>query len=417
MKSRGAVLLTTALFACLGGCGSTPRGAPSNVAATKAADGAPTGSATEIELVESFPVETSLDHGDVRDASVVWPEMIERAKRTLDFSEFYASDVEGAADPAKSPLAPTLTAIGRAVKRGVRVRFLADKRFASTYAATLDRLRGAGATVKTIDCGPRYGGVQHAKYFVVDDAESFVGSQNFDWRALEHIQEMGVRVRSSAVATGLRDVFEVDWTLADPQASSTIAAHARPETPDDTAKSGETITLEASPKGWLPDDGRWDLDRIVAIIDGARSSVDVQVLTYSTQNRDKSAFVVLDEALRRAADRGVKVRLLVSHWGAKPNTAERRSIEALASRPNIAVRVLTIPPWSGGEIPFARVSHAKYMVADGRTAWIGTSNWEGDYFLRTRNVAIVAEGGLLGPRLDKIFDDGWSSAYASPLAQ
>ena len=120
---------------------------------------------------------------------------------------------------------------------------------------------------------------------------------------------------------------------------------------------------------------------------------------------------------RRAGERGVKVRLLVSHWGAKPKSAALRSVQALAAHPNIEVRVLTVPAWSGGEIPFARVTHAKFMVADGRTAWVGTSNWEGDYFLKTRNVAIVAEGGALAPRLDKIFADDWSSAYTAPLAK
>ena len=40
-------------------------------------------------------METTLDHPDLRDAYVVWPEMIDRAQKTLDFAEFYASD-----DPA-----------------------------------------------------------------------------------------------------------------------------------------------------------------------------------------------------------------------------------------------------------------------------------------------------------------------------
>lgn len=44
-----------------------------------------------IELVESWPVETTLDQPDLRDADVVWKEMIERARRSIDFAEFYAS--------------------------------------------------------------------------------------------------------------------------------------------------------------------------------------------------------------------------------------------------------------------------------------------------------------------------------------
>lgn len=34
------------------------------------------------------------------------------------------------------------------------------------------------------------------------------------------------------------------------------------------------------------------------------------------------------------------------------------------------------------KIPFSRVNHNKYMVTDA-TAYIGTSNWSGDYFINT----------------------------------
>jgi phosphatidylserine/phosphatidylglycerophosphate/cardiolipin synthase-like enzyme len=379
---------------------------PSGSAASETAD---------IELVESVPAETTLDHADIRDAADVWPEMIDRAKRTLDLAEFYASEAEGDAAKA-SRLAPVLAALERAAQRGVKVRFLADAVFAPKYPATLEQLRKVGITVRILDCAPRYGGVQHAKYIVVDGEESFVGSQNFDWRALAHIQEMGVLVRSRAIAGALADLYETDWALAESSAPSTTRAHhAPPEVPAAKTRTGESIALFASPKGWLVDESRFDLARVVELLDGARASFDLQVLAYSTQNRDKTSFTTLDDAVRRAAARGVHVRLLVSHWGANAGSHARQSIEALGALPNIEVRVLTIPSWSGGDIPFARVAHAKFFVVDGRTAWVGTSNWEGDYFLKSRNVAIVSEGGALAPRLARVFEDGWSSSYATAL--
>ena len=405
--------LILAISACVACAASGP--APRSASVGTSSPPSPSSTEIEIELVESAPVETTLDHADVRDAAEVWPEMIDRARRTLDFAQFYASDAEGEA-AATSRLGPVLAAIERAVARGVRVRFLADAIFAPKYPATLERLRKSGVEVKTIDCAPRYGGVQHAKYFVVDGEEAFVGSQNFDWRALAHIQEMGVRVRSRAIAAALLDVLETDWALADGGASNAAAppkAHREP--PDAKTSTGESIALLASPRGWLPDESRWDLPRIVALLDDAKRSVSLQVLVYSTQNRDKTSFTTLDEALRRAAARGVRVRLLVSHWGANAGSHARASVESLASVPGVEVKVLTIPPWSGGEIPFARVAHAKYLVVDDRAAWIGTSNWEGDYFLESRNVGIVAEGGALAPRLARVFEDGWTSRHAAAL--
>ena len=81
--------------------------------------------------------------------------------------------------------------------------------------------------------------------------------------------------------------------------------------------------------------------------------------------------------------------------------------------PHVRVSILTIPPWSGGFIPYARVAHAKYLVVDGERAWVGTSNWERDYFYASRNVGLIIHGGKLPARLDAFFLDGWKSRYAA----
>jgi phosphatidylserine/phosphatidylglycerophosphate/cardiolipin synthase-like enzyme len=63
-------------------------------------------------------------------------------------------------------------------------------------------------------------------------------------------------------------------------------------------------------------------------------------------------------------------------------------------------------------VPFARVAHAKYLVVDGARAWVGTSNWEGDYFTKSRNVGIVVEGEAFAAQLDRVFEGGFSGPYA-----
>ncbi len=366
-----------------------------------------------IVLVESPPLETTLDHADIPNAAETWVRMIDGAQRTLDFAEFYASEAEQK-DRVTSLLAPVVEAIERAVARGVKVRFLADAVFAPKYPDTLARLQNMGAQVRILDFGKRGGGVLHAKYFVVDGVEAFLGSQNFDWRSLAHIQEMGVHLTSPILAGALLDILDTDWELAaGVPAATRIKRRPRAEV---TTRSGEKLTLVASPRGWLPDEASWELPKLVALLDGAARSIDVQVLTFKTKERDGSAFPTLDDALRRAAARGVHVRLLVSDWSSKPGSDARAALESLGTQANVEVRVITIPPWSGGPIPFARVAHAKYLVVDRQRAWVGTSNWEGDYFTKSRNVGVMAEGGALPPRLDRVFDDGWSSTYAAPLA-
>ena len=168
-----------------------------------------------------------------------------------------------------------------------------------------------------------------------------------------------------------------------------------------------------SPRGFLPDPRRWDLPRLVALIDGATRSVHVQVLTYDTKSRDGSPFPELDDALRRAAARGVEVSLLVSDWDKKKGMVE--AVQRLVQVPGVKARFIDVPAWSGGFVPFARVAHAKYMVVDGARAWVGTSNWEGDYFTQSRNVGLIVEGAAFAAQLERVFHDAFTAPFTEPV--
>lgn len=389
---RGSSLLLFAFFATFAlACRNEP-GAPPRVS------GAGAGPRPAVAIVESVPVETSLGAPDVADAPDVWVDMIRGATRSIDLAQFYAVSREGSA------LERVVVEIERAISRGVRVRLLLDALFHPKYPELGARLARAGAEVREIDLRGVTGGVHHAKYFVVDGKEAFVGSQNFDWRALEHIQEIGVRLRDPALVAALAGLFDRDWGgLGDGGAGAAARWPA----------SGP-LRLAASPKGLLPDESAWDLPILVEWIDGARRSVDVQLLTYKPAFRDKRPFLDLDDALRRAAARGVRVRLLVSHWATREE-ADLAALVRLAAVPGVLVRVIEVPAWSGGEIDFARVAHAKYMVVDGARAWVGTSNWEGDYFHASRNVSLFVDDRGPAATLERTFERGWSAPFSRPV--
>jgi phosphatidylserine/phosphatidylglycerophosphate/cardiolipin synthase-like enzyme len=359
-------------------------------------------SSDEVVLVETAPIETTLDHADIPEAADVWVAMIGGARRTIDLAEFYVTS------QPHSRLTRVIDALFAAAARGVRVRLLVDDGFAKHESATLAELAASGKLeIRRLDMHARAGGILHAKYFVVDGREAYFGSQNFDWRSLTHIQEIGLRVRVPAIVGGLADVFETDWALAGGGAAiARIHAHAAkfPVVVGD-GKERMELTLVASPRGWLPDESLWELPRLVALVDEARKSVHVQLLTYKATE--------LEPALVRAAARGVAVELLVSDWCKRKGCIE--GLQKLSTTPNIAIKLITIPPWSGGFIPYARVAHAKYLVVDGERAWVGTSNWERDYFYESRNVGVIVGGGRLPARLDGVFADDWSSPYAAPV--
>ncbi len=348
-----------------------------------------------ITLAESVPLETSLDHAEIPNAPDVWLDMIRGAARSIDIATFYVSD-----EPA-SRLHAVLAEIERAAARGVHVRLLIDETFYAKYPEIPDAWSHVpNIETRRYDLRP---GVLHAKYFVVDDREAWLGSQNFDWRALEHIVEMGVRVRSPNIVAGLGAIFRADWDAAGGKPFHLDAVRVT-----DMLDGGDLV-LGASPKKLVPE-SMWDLPRLLDWINGTTWMLRVQLLTYKTKNRDGTEFHEIDDAVRAAAARGVHVRLLISAWGEKDD-----AVLSLSRVPNIEVRALVIPPFSGGEIPFARVAHAKYALFDEGRAWVGTSNWEGDYFYASRNVGVFMEHyGDIGA-LVRAFESEWSGPYARSL--
>jgi len=76
--------------------------------------------------------------------------------------------------------------------------------------------------------------------------------------------------------------------------------------------------------------------------------------------------------------------------------------------------VLSVPDFSGGYLPFGRVDHCKYMVADDDWLWVGTSNWEPSYFLNTRNLGLTVHDPVLAKQAREIFTSSWNAPGAKP---
>ena len=385
-----------------------------------------------LQIIESIPLETTLDHGDdVMTTDATWLDMVTHAKKSLSLEMFYASSTSG------DKLEPIIRAIGEAAKRNVDVRLLFDAKFYEKNKDTENALAAmSGVHVRLIDIHAKTTGVMHAKYFVVDGSDAYVGSANFDGRALDHIQEIGVRVRNPDVARVIDQVFRTDWREAedlDPRRGAAAPGHESgpvegfthygskplalplPRLPIaiDLGGESEKVTPVVSPRRLMPEGYAVldELPRLLDAIDHAKSSVDVQLLTYAVSTDDVThKFTDLDDALKRAAARGVHVRLLVSDWNLDDDKIE--SLRELLRGSKVAVEIFTIPPFSQGFIPYARVSHAKYMVVDGQVAWVGSSNWEESYFTRTRNVGLFVEGKKFAGKLDTIFESDWASKYA-----
>ncbi len=352
-------------------------------------------------LVQSIPAETDLADPALPFAKDVWVDMIRGAKATVEAAEFYVTSRPGSA------LEPVLAELERAGARGVKIRFLLSSKMLDQDPGSVARLRRMpGAEVRSFDLAGVSKGILHAKYFVVDGREAFLGSQNFDWRALEHIHELGVRTSEPVVVSRLARLFAIDWTF--------VENHKLPDFPAQPQMSARAmVELVASPPFLTPKDIRPSIEALVDLLDQAKQTVRVQLLVYSPISGQDHYWPVLDNALRAAAVRGVKVKLLVSDWVLGGRGLPH--LKALSLIPNLEVKVASIPEAKEGHVPFSRTIHSKYLVVDGAHLALGTSNWEEGYFSESRNIELVFRDSPLAAQAAGIFDRLWNSRYAFAL--
>lgn len=364
------------------------------------------------ELVQSAPLETPFASADLRDAVTVWSELFEQAKSTIAIGQFYAA---GKAGSAFDHVLAGLSAAGR---RGVKIRFLLEQKgIALSDPALIAQLRHIpNLELRIIDFAKLPGhGIQHAKYIVIDNSMAYVGSQNFDWRSFEHILELGLRIGDEKICTQLLAIFDQDWR------AQALIAEGKPVPRLNLAVAPADISqdafLLASPNAYNPF-GVGDAESALpALLAQARGEVLIQLLDYAPLShgpgRTRPFYAVIDNALRSAAARGVKIKLMVSNWNTQAPALPH--LKSLSLLPNIALRIVTIPQASTGFIAFARVIHSKAMVIDGQLAWVGTSNWSGGYMDHSRNLEVVLRNAAIAQQVAALHRQVWNSPYAAVI--
>ncbi len=166
-------------------------------------------------------------------------------------------------------------------------------------------------------------------------------------------------------------------------------------------------------------DGRDAFAARVLLADASGCSLDVQ---YYSWNGDKTG-TLLFEALRRAADRGVRVRLLLDD----NNTAGLDTVlAALNSHPNIEVRLFNPFMHRRWRVlsfltDFRRLNrrmHNKSFIADRQACIIGGRNVGDEYFDAGQGVSFVDLDVLaIGPVVEDVsvdFERYWSSESSYP---
>ncbi|WP_280587120.1 phospholipase D-like domain-containing protein [Halorubrum sp. Boch-26] len=291
-----------------------------------------------------------------------------------------------------------------AADRGVEVRVLVEGSpvggFSARSARLVDRVAAAGVEVRVLDGEPERFRFHHAKYAVADDRAVVLtenwkpsgtgGRTNRGWGVVTGGPPS--EADAETTADDLAALFRADATAAD--ARSWEAFRTDTEFHDGGTANGSYPTRFEPPASTTadvelltaPGNGA---DRLVTRIDAA----DERVLALVPRTGGPDNRIV--RALRRAAERGVDVHLLLSNaW--YDREANRALVEALADEP-IEVGVAE-PRGRYGKV------HAKGVVVDD-TAVVGSLNWNAGSATENREVLLAVE--------DEGVADFYARAYAA----
>ncbi len=368
-----------------------------------------------ITLVESVPLDTIYGQKSIPQTEAVWTQMIQAAKQSIDIGAFYINSTPN------SSMARIIDALNTAATHGVTIHVLLDQSFAKQSTDSV-KLLNAAIQIRYIDMKQLAGGVMHAKYMVIDRHVVFIGSQNFDWKAISQNHEMGVYVDNARLANTIEQLFLLDWQLAllhSRQQAWPIVDH---DHVTDIVNYQHPITMgdaqlfpAFSPKSLTPPHFDWELTQLIYLLDHAKQSIHIQVYQYSDKrySRQHKKWLALNQALIAAAKRGVTVQLIVSD--VMLHDRALADLKQLSQENNITIKMSHIPLYQGHTIAYARVEHAKYMIIDRQICWVGTGNWSNDYFYASRDLTLILNSTTYAKQLESVFQQDWNGPYVSVI--
>jgi cardiolipin synthase len=262
---------------------------------------------------------------------------IAAARRSIDLEVYIVTDDE------------ILQALEDAQRRGVAVRVILEEHpfgGGGGQDEIFARLENAGIAVRWGNPVFRF---SHIKMFVVDDAVTIIMNQNLTESAFTTNREFGVVTNRPDAVQAAAAIFAADWTRgAEPDPGPLVVS---------------------------PTNAR---EQLLALVAGARVSLDL----YAEVLRDPQ----LLEALAAAAERGVRVRVIVSPTGDFATEVEELAASGVEIRLSSSLYI-----------------HAKLIVADGERAFVGSQNLSATSLDQNRELGIVVDDPVNLSRLTRTF--------------
>src|SRR5829696_6734550 len=262
---------------------------------------------------------------------------IRAARQSIDLEVYLLSDET------------ILQSLEEAQRRGVAVRVILEEHpfgGGGGQEAVFARLESAGIAVRWGNPVFRF---SHIKTMIVDDAVAVIMNQNLTQSAFTSNREFGVVTNRPDAVQAAAAIFAADWSRgAEPDPGPLVVS---------------------------PTNAR---DQLLALVNDARVSLDL----YAEVLRDPQ----LLDALAAAAERGVRVRIIVS-----PSADFAAEVDELAAS-GVAIRLSR-----------SLYIHAKLIVADGERAFVGSQNLSATSHDQNRELGIIVDDSVNLARLIRTF--------------
>jgi phosphatidylserine/phosphatidylglycerophosphate/cardiolipin synthase-like enzyme len=262
-------------------------------------------------------------------------------------------------------------AVIAAKQRGVKVKVMlnpARRDGEEENETTHEILEAAGIDVK--NSNPNFG-LTHEKSMVVDDKIAFVKSLNWETKNLTETRDYAIITSHPHEVKEIVMCFEADWDRKDfnPGANAHLI--------------------------WCSGNGR---ERIAHFIDEA-------VHTLFVQNERFQDLVII-ERLVRAAERGVKVHVMVR----PPHTLKKEKlVEGVGG-----LRIMNDVGIKIHKLKHLKL-HGKMLLADGCRAIVGSINLAPGSFDDRRELAIEVHDAAIAERLHEIAHFDWHNSHPLDL--
>lgn len=290
-------------------------------------------------------------------------EAINAAKHTIDLSNYHLSNRS------------VVSALIKSANSGVQIRVILDNGVlagSSTAKKIVNNLIQNNIQVKP---SSKFFSITHQKSFVVDNKTVLISTINLV-TTLATTRDFGLITHDKNIIQEVNAVFQADWENAD-------------------TEGGVTPELIQEKLVWSPINS---LPKLVTLISSAK--VDIKVMVENLGSAE------ILKALIDQSKAGIAIKVLTPGCIFGNSMRNRPFIKQLQDN-NIENKVSKAVP--DAEHPYV---HAKMILVDNETFFIGSENLSFNSLSRARELGIITSDVENSKKISQVFDKDWGNSLA-----